>query len=145
MTGDQQIEDGSYRLPRLEHALVADAMRHGIFSCPADASLRSAARTMSTQHVHMILATDPRDGSPIGTLSDGQLLEALLEHAEASLGDVVQPGLDTISSAQPLIAAAEQMRASKRTHLLVRDAHSGKAVGVLSTLDVAGVLAWGEA
>jgi len=141
------IDNGSYRIPRLEHARVADAMRHGVLSCPADASLREAARTMSTQHVHMILATDPADGSPLGTLSDGQLLTVLLDRRgeDPTLGEVVDRDIDTISSADQLVVAGEQMRSKGTSHLLVRDAQSGRPAGVLSTLDIAGILAWGEA
>jgi CBS domain-containing protein len=140
-------DDGSYILPRLEHARVADAMRQEILSCPADASLRDAARLMCTEHVHMILATSPADGSPLGTLSDGELLEALLDRGAENppLEEVVARRLDTISSEEPLIVAAELMRRRGTAHLIVRDAHSGAPAGVLSTLDVAGILAWGEA
>lgn len=144
---DEAITTGSYRIPRLEHARVADAMRHGLLSCPADASLRAAARTMSTQHVHMILATDPADGSPVGALSDQGLLRAVLEHRndDPELGEVVERDMDTISSAEPLAEAIELMRERGTSHLIVRDAQTGRPSGVLSTLDIAGVLAWGEA
>lgn len=139
-------EDGSYRTPRPEHARVADAMRHGILSCSADASLRDAARTMCSQHVHMIVVTDPADGAPLGVLSDSALLAALLEKGAAhpSLEDVIERGLDTVSSDEPLAVAAQLMRKRGTAHLIVRDNHSGRPVGVLSTLDVAGILAWGE-
>jgi len=144
---EHPVPNGSYRQPRLEHARVSDAMRHGIFSCSADASLREAARTMATQHVHMIVATSPADGTPVGSLSDSALLAALLDRGveDPPLADVVEPELDTISSGAPLGAAAELMRTRGTNHLLVRDPHSGRPVGVLSTLDIAGVLAWGEA
>jgi CBS domain-containing protein len=140
-------QEGSFLLPRLEHARVADAMRHGVLSCPADASLRDAARMMCSEHVHMILATSTADGSPVGSLSDSGLLRALLEEesAERSLGEVMDRRLETVSSEQPLVVAAELMRDRGTAHLLVRDPRSDAPVGVLSTLDVAGILAWGEA
>ncbi|MFI4984596.1 MAG: cyclic nucleotide-binding/CBS domain-containing protein [Solirubrobacterales bacterium] len=138
--------EGSYLIPRLEDALVADAMRYGIFSCPADASLRDAARTMSLHHVHTIVVTDPADGSPWGVLSDGALLSALVDSGgdERRLRDVADRDLSTISSSEPLTAAAELMRDRGIAHLVVRDAQSGRPTGMLSTLDVAGILAWGE-
>jgi CBS domain-containing protein len=140
-------EDGSYITPRLEHALVADAMRHGILSCPGDASLRDAARTMSLHHVHTIVVTDPTDESPVGILSDGALLAALLDAGaeDRQLEDVVDGKLETIASDERLAAAAELMRDRGTAHLVVRDPHSGRPIGMLSTLDVAGILAWGEA
>ncbi|HEY7951730.1 MAG TPA: CBS domain-containing protein [Solirubrobacteraceae bacterium] len=137
--------EGSYLTPRLENALVADAMRHGILSCSADAFLRDAARTMSLRHVHTILVTD-EDGSPYGILSDNILLGALLDSngGERALREVADRDISTISSSEPLLAAAELMRDRGVAHLLVRDAQSGRPTGMLSTLDVAGILAWGE-
>ena len=142
-----RITGGSYLIPRLENARVADAMRHGVFSCPAGATLRDAARTMSLHHVHTIVVTDPSDGSPWGILSDGVLLAALLDspQGERPLRDVAERDLAMVSSAEPLLGAAQLMRDRGVAHLLVRDAQTGQPIGMLSTLDVAGILAWGEA
>jgi CBS domain-containing protein len=138
--------DGSYRTPRLEHARVEDAMRHGIFRCPADTSLREAARTMSLHHVHTIVVSDPADGSPWGLLTDQAVVSALLtDDGDCPLRDIAERDLNTISSGEPLLAAAERMREHATSHLLVRDAESGAPTGMLSTLDLAGILAWGEA
>ena len=146
MTINREAE-GSYVMPRTEHARVADAMRHGILKCPADSTLRDAARMMCSKHVHMVAISSSADGSVVGTVSDMALLEALLEDAgqHRSLGEVADPNTRAISSDEPLIAAANAMRELGTSHLLVRDAHNGHPVGVISTLDVAGVLAWGEA
>jgi CBS domain-containing protein len=48
----------------------------------------------------------------------------------------------TIGPASPLGQAVQLMEQHEVTHLVVVDA--GRPVGVLSTLDVAGVLAWGR-
>jgi CBS domain-containing protein len=102
---------------------------------------------MSLHHVHTILATDPADGSLLGILSDTALLSALLDSddSERSLGEVADRDLSTISSGEPLSSAAELMRDRGIAHLVVRDEQSGRPAGMLSTLDIAGVLAWGEA
>jgi CBS domain-containing protein len=137
---------GSYLTPRPAHARVADAMRHGIFSCPANTSLRDAARTMSLHHVHAVVVSDPANGSLYGVLTDSALLNALLDgDGERLLSEVADRDLNTISSSEPLLAAAELMRDRGITHLLVRDADSGQPTGMLSTMDVTGMLAWGEA
>jgi CBS domain-containing protein len=145
MSADQRME-GSYLTPRVEHARVADAMRHGILSCSTDASLRDAARTMALHHVHTIVVTDPTDGSLWGVLSDGALLNSLLapQGSERLLGEVADRDPTTISSDEPLLAAAELMRERRLAHLVVRDAQTGRPSGMLSTLDLAGILAWGE-
>jgi CBS domain-containing protein len=138
--------EGSYLTPRLEHARVADAMRHGILSCAADASLQDAARTMSLHHVHTIVVTDPADGSLLGVLSDSALLDSLLasEGSERLLREIADREPSTISSDEPLLSAAELMRERGIAHLVVRDAQTGRPSGMLSTLDLAGILAWGE-
>ena len=102
---------------------------------------------MALHHVHMIVVSDPADGSPWGVLSDGELVSALLDFdgEDHLLRDVANRDLNTISSSEPLSAAVELMRDRGIAHLLVRDAQSGKPTGMLSTLDVAGILAWGEA
>lgn len=143
----EKIPEGSYVMPRAEHARVSDAMRHELLKCPADASLREAARMMCFQHVHMIVITDPQDGSVLGTLSDSALLSGMLDMGalERPLGEFAGRSPDTISSEAALLDAAAVMRDRNCSHLLVRDAHSGQPVGVISTLDLAGVLAWGEA
>lgn len=131
-----------YLVARLRHARVADAMHHTLLSCPADAPLSDAASLMCSKGVHLIVAIDPVSGAAVGVLSDAALLAAILDREEdrVSLAEVVEPSFETISSDAPLLAAAERMRARGTSHLLVKDASSGKLSGVISTLDVAGVL-----
>jgi CBS domain-containing protein len=45
----------------------------------------------------------------------------------------------------PLRDAVQEMLAHRVSHVIVADPAAQRPVGVLSTLDVAGVLAWGEA
>lgn len=141
------VAGGSYLVPRPEHARVSDAMRHELLSCPADATLRDAARLMCTKHVHMVVVSDPAGGPPVGVLTDAVLLDAMLDAqlAERPLAERASNDAPTISSDAPLRQAAERMREHNVAHLLVRDAHNGHPIGVLSTLDIAGILAWGEA
>jgi CBS domain-containing protein len=97
--------------------------------------------------VHTIVVSDPIDGSPWGILSDKALVSALLDFdgEERPLRDVADRDLNMICSSEPLTAAAELMRERGIAHILVRDADSGRPTGMLSSLDVAGILAWGEA
>ena len=139
--------DGSYRTPRFEHARVSDAMRLGIFTCAAGSSLKQAARSMSLHHVHTVVVTDTADGAPIGILPDAALVAALIDDPddERTLGQVADRDLGKVSSGAPLRAAADMMRDHGVAHLLVFDEQSGLPTGMLSTLDVAGIFAWGEA
>jgi CBS domain-containing protein len=51
----------------------------------------------------------------------------------------------TVTSDDRLALAARLMTEHDVAHLVVLHAESGKPAGVVSTLDVAGVIAWGEA
>jgi len=102
---------------------------------------------MSLHHVHTIVVTDPADGSVCGILPDSALLDALVDSkgGERPLREVAERDLRTISSSEPLTVAVGLMRERGIAHLLVADPRSGSPIGMLSTLDVAGILAWGEA
>ncbi len=146
MTEQALHQPGSYLSPRLEHAKVADAMRHGVLSCAADASLRAAARTMTLHHIHPVVVGGPEQAGAVGIVSDGRLVSALLEAdaGERTLGEIAEPAL-TLSSGQSLAGALGEMKAAGVDHAIVLDAHSGRPTGMLSTLDALGVFAWGEA
>jgi CBS domain-containing protein len=49
-----------------------------------------------------------------------------------------------VKPSEPLRAAVELMRRHGVTHLLVGDPKSDHPIGVLSSLDVAGIVAWGR-
>lgn len=53
--------------------------------------------------------------------------------------------LVTVRSDESLARAAQLMLEHQVEHLVVADAETGRPCGVLSTLDIAGVMAWGEA
>jgi CBS domain-containing protein len=59
-------------------------------------------------------------------------------------GDAADSAPATVSSGESVVAAAREMCERRSSHALVRDEHSGRLVGMLSTLDVAGVLAGAE-
>jgi CBS domain-containing protein len=72
---------GSYLMPSLEHATVADAMHPGILSCEADATVTDVARMMATHHVHCVAVMhpahdDPSDSYVWGITSDLDLVGA---------------------------------------------------------------------
>lgn len=139
-------DEGSYLAPRLEHAFVADAMRHGILSCFPDASLRAAARTMTLHHIHTVVVSDPDDGGMIGVLTDSALVDAMLAgDAQRTVRDALDRDVVRVSSGQRLQDAVATMRERRVDHAVVVDEHSGRPTGMLSTLDVLGVFAWGEA
>jgi CBS domain-containing protein len=141
-----ETDEGSYLTPRLEHAFVGDAMRHGILSCFPDASLRAAARTMALHHIHTVVVNDPDDGGMVGVVTDSGLVDAMLGGDEQRpVGEIVDRNVVRVSSEQRLAEAAAKMREHGVDHAIVLNAHNGRPAGMLSTLDILGVAAWGEA
>lgn len=145
----QTAAPGSYLMPRYENATVADVMRHGVITCSADTTLRTVARMMSSYHVHAIVVTED-DGSgepsPWGLVSDFDVLRAAQAGAEdLTAGQVSRSAAVMVAPADGLEHAAALMREHGTGHLVVIDPETSRPLGVVSTLDVAGALAWGEA
>jgi CBS domain-containing protein len=140
---------GSYRAPALEHALVEDVMRRGIISCGPDTDLTTVARTMAINHVHAVVVSgievEPGGGERLtwGIVTALDLHGAALPGAGApDAGMLASTEVLTVDVSEPLARAAQMMVEHQLTHLLV--VSGARPIGVLSTLDVAGSLAWGE-
>ena len=148
---ETQNVHGSYLMPSLEHATVADAMHPGIVSCPADASLTDVARLMATRHVHcvpvMAISYDEHaDRFVWGLISDLDVLRAGMHLGlDASARALALDPIVSVPPTMPLREAGELMLKHDVSHLIVVDPDTQRPTGVLSTLDIAGVLAWGEA
>ena len=141
---------GSYLMPSLQDATVSDAMHPGILACEPDASLQEVAQMMATNHVHCLAVVGiSHEEPPCGVwsvISDLDLIRAGIARGEApSARDIAQQPLVTVEPSMPLRAAAELMLARGVSHLVVIQPEPQRPIGILSTADVAGILAWGEA
>lgn len=124
-------------------------MRVGIITCPPETSLKDVARMMATYHVHCVVVTDmdPEGESerPWGILSDLDLVRAGgPDAADRRAGATAATELVTVTADDTLAHAAQLMTEHETSHLVVAQSGTGQPVGVLSSLDIAGVLAWGE-
>jgi len=128
-----------HEMPAFEDALVADAMHPGVIYCPPDATLRTAAAIMATNHVHAVLVTAGGE-APVGMLSERRLVEAAGPDADELAVATLADDPDTIFAGDPLRLATAAMTEREVNHLLVVDA-GGRPLGMLSALDVARVLA----
>lgn len=141
---------GSYLTPGIEHATVADAMHPGVLFCDPDATITDIARMMATHHVHsvVVMGSSHEAGEKLiwGLISDLDLLRAgINRRAEKTAGSLATEPVVTAEPTMPLQVAAELMVSHETAHLIVIDPRVQRPVGVLSTLDIAGTLAWGEA
>jgi CBS domain-containing protein len=139
---------GSYLTPAFERATVADAMHVGIVTCPPDASLATVAQTMATHHVHCVgmLGVRIEDGEQLvwGTISDLDLARAAWSGEEPDAGTIAATPAVTVEASASLAEAVGLMLEHGVAHLVVTDSDA-RPIGVLSTLDVAGIVAWGRA
>ena len=143
MTGEIPAGPGSQLAPRFEHARVEDVMRHGIISCDPDAGLQAVARIMSSYHVHSVVVE--LGGDVWGIISARDLMAAAGTRRERqTAGELASTEFATVDGNARLDEAVELMRKHGADHLVVKDGR-GRPSGMVSSLDVAGCLAWGEA
>jgi CBS domain-containing protein len=145
-----QRNHGSFLTQSLERATVAEAMHPGILSCEPDAPLTEVAKMMAAHHVHCVAVIGISHEDPEcfvwGIVSDRDLLRAgVSEDAPQSARALATQPLVVVEPGMPLREAAREMAAHGVSHVVVSDPVAHRPIGVLSTLDVAGVLAWGEA
>jgi predicted transcriptional regulator len=144
---------GSFRAPRMAHTRVQDAMHPGVITVSPETPLREVARLLATKHIHCVAVGA---GAGLGSRPRWSLVSAIdLVRASASDGGgsfeeltaaaVAASDPPTVSSSDQLGRAARVMAERGAEHLIVVASEDGRPVGILSTLDIAGVLAWGEA
>ena len=81
----------------------------------------------------------------MGIISELDLVAAgIREEREPTARELAGQPVITVTPSVPLREAGEVMLRNGVSHLVVTDADAGRPIGILSTLDVAGVLAWGE-
>jgi CBS domain-containing protein len=135
---------GSYLTPSFEHARVADAMRPGVITCPPDATMGTVARIMAAEHVHSVVVTGLEGDRPWGVVGDRDLLASARDAHDKPASWCANTEIVSVLPGDTLEAAVDLMQAHGVTHLLVGDPASGPPIGVLSSLDVAGIVAWGR-
>jgi CBS domain-containing protein len=134
----------TFHSPGFDSATVLDAMRLGVVSVAPDTPLREVARVLATYRIHAVVVSEIEGDRPWGIVSDVDLTAAAgKDFDQVTARDIWRSQLVTITADEELGRAAELMTKHGVTHLVVVQPHSGQPVGVLSTLDLAGVLAWG--
>ena len=156
-----QVHDtyrGSYLTPAFEHATVADVMRPGVVGCAPDAPLVTVAQSMATHHVHSVVVSGVTDDHLVwGLVSDMDIVRAagsgIAGHTAA---DAARTEVVTVDPTTPLSDVAQHLGEQLAVNDVVRlmDEHgiahlivtsNGRPTGVVSSLDIAGALAWGRA
>jgi CBS domain-containing protein len=134
--------------PELQHVPVSDAMHPGVLTCPVETPLRTLARMMAAHRVHSIVVYgDPEeaeaDGLIWGVVSDLDLVGAATvgDVEDRTAGGTAASPVVRVSPDETLDRAAQLMHEHGTAHLVVVDPGANQPVGVISTLDIARVLA----
>jgi len=81
----------------------------------------------------------------VGIISDLDLLRAgMRPDAPGTAAELVRRPVIKVETTAALRDAAGLMLTKDTSHVVAVNPESGRPVGILSTLDIAGVLAWGE-
>jgi CBS domain-containing protein len=139
MTSPPANHEERQGFPAYEEATAGEAMRPGVISCPPETTLRQVARMMARERIHCVVVSE--DGS-WRVVSDLDLLRAAeMDLDVTTAGEIAASDLPTAAPDERLDRAGQLMAEREVAHLLVVERASGRPAGVLSTLDVAGVLA----
>jgi CBS domain-containing protein len=136
---------GSFLAPSFDRASVADAMHPGIVTCNCDATRAQIAWTMAAHRVHCVVVIAPAQngsGEPYvwGIVSDVDLMGSAVDASlEPTARDLAGQPIVSVDRSAPLRQAAELMYEHRVSHIVVIDAQ--RPIGILSTLDIAHVLA----
>jgi CBS domain-containing protein len=125
--------------PALAGIPVRNVMAPGLVTCPPGAALTEVATLMTVHQVHAVVV-DPGEARLI-TARDvvRGVLAGAVSAAEAIAGEPPSAAPD-----ESLHAAAERMLSARDGHVVVREHGDGLACGMVSSFDIAAVLAGHE-
>src|SRR6188768_189767 len=128
----------------MDSASVEDVMHPGVFTCFFETPLAAVARLMATKQVHCVVGlgdVTSDDTRVWGLVTDRDIVAAAAtDHVHRTAGTSAAGEAATIGPRETLRRAAELMTERGLSHLLVVEPDSDRPVGVLSTLDIAGVV-----
>jgi CBS domain-containing protein len=140
----------AYAPAATERISVAEAMHPGVVTCPPHVSLAVVARIMAAHRIHAVVVTAPcTELSPpvvMGIVTDLDVVSALAERSlhHRTAGDAATNGGAPPPSVVPnddVEHAVALMREDRTTHVVVVDPCTARPVGIVSSLDVAEVIA----
>jgi CBS domain-containing protein len=125
---------------RLDKHQVREAMHRGVIACPPGASLVDVAGALVERRAHTVVVFD---GAAPRFISDLDLLAAALRgDPPPTAQDIAGTRAPTVGTGERLDAVAQLLVETPVGHAVVLDAESFP-VGVVSLLDIVGVLAVG--
>ncbi len=127
----------------LDSIRVAEAMHRGVVTCRPEATLFMVARLLAAHRIHGVVvvpATEEQGWSVVSGLDFASVVSDGLP-GEATAGSVASAPTVFVGPDDSLTRAAQLMREHETNHLIVLGRGTRRPVGIISTLDIAEVLA----
>ena len=125
-------------------------MRPRVLTCEPGTLLTAVAQQMASEHVHAIVVLLEAIGSereidrrPWAVITDQDILRSADSIAGRTASDVATGDVLLADPDERLPDVAQRMLEHGTSHAVVVEPRTGRPVGVLSTLDIAGILGWG--
>jgi CBS domain-containing protein len=145
ITGEKEVDMNEQSI--LDTTKVEDAMHKGVMTCSLYAPMTAVARKMATNRIHCVVVwNEPARNEAAelwGVVSDLDLvkLAATEDLSWRTAGASAATPALMIARDETLRRAAQLMGEHEVTHLVVVEPTTTKPLGILSTLDLAEVLA----
>lgn len=127
----------------LDSVRVAEAMHRGVITCRPGTPLHTVARLLAAHRIHAVAVAPGADGQEWGLVSDLDLAAAAADGSldGVAVGQIAStPGV-FVRPDETIARAAQLMRDYETHHVVVLARCGDRPVGILSTLDVADVVA----
>jgi len=141
----------SRSLPSFENATIGDVMHVGVIGVPPEADIETVARAFASNRIHClvvdgVISEDGRGERLVwGTITHLDLLRAGgARGAGLTAARLAATEAVTAYPSDSLECAAQLMNEHDVSHLVITSLESGRPIGVVSALDLAATLAWGE-
>jgi CBS domain-containing protein len=130
---------------RIGELRVAAAMHAGVHTCDREAPLSEVAATMARELIHCVVVESGsgESGPPWGIVSDLDLVAAAMvrDLDEQTAGGSAATPVVMVAPHETLQRAAQLMTEHGSSHLIVVEPQQQLPIGVLSTIDIAALLA----
>jgi CBS domain-containing protein len=127
----------------LDSIRVAEAMHRGVVTCKSEATLFTVARLFAAHRIHAVAVTPATEEEGWSVVTDLDLATVLSDGLlnDATAGSVASAPTVFVGPDETLTRAAQLMREYETHHLIVLGRGVDRPVGIISTLDIADVLA----
>jgi CBS domain-containing protein len=134
-----------HRARSLESVSISEAMHRGVVTCRPETPLHTVARVMAAHRIHAVVVEPGADGRDWGLVSDLDLAAAAADGLPGgvTVGRVASAPSVFARPEETIARVAQLMRDYETHHVVVVDRGGGgdRPVGIVSTLDVADVVA----